>query len=173
MTSVIGLEERVLQGICDEAETRGLGVACISNHLFPKGYVVSATVEALKFIQQRAATSGAVDVKDLHVSGGFHSSLMSSAVPKLEAALEEVDFSMPSIPVHSNVTGLPYKSVSEIKQLLAKQVTHPVLWQNTMSNMIANSGPEGFVEVGPRRQLRLILKWIDKNAFRACENIEA
>ena len=173
MATVVGLEERVLQDICNEAERQGLKIACISNYLFPKGYVVSATVEGLKFVKQRAMASGAADVKDLHVSGAFHSSLMSSAVPKLVAALEEIDVCMPSIQVYSNLTGLPYRNVSEIKQLLADQLTCPILWQHTVTNMIADSGPEGFFEVGPGRQLRLTLKRIDRNAFRDCKNIEA
>ena len=173
MATVLGLEESLLQDICNEAVMQGLKVACISNQLFLKGYVVSATVEALQFIKQRAKESGAVDIKDLHVSGGFHSSLMSSALPRLVTALEEVDLSMPSVRVYSNVTGLPYKNVSEIKELLAAQLTRPILWQDTIMNMIADGGPEGFFEVGPGRQLRLTLKQIDRTAFRTCKNVEA
>ena len=195
MLTLVGLEEQrvnLLCRMCKEKLPTGAEI-CIANYLFPKGYVVSGTGEALKLIRELA--SGLEDVrctiKDVHVSGAFHSSLMTSAVVKLWKGLEKADISVPRIPVYSNVTGLPYSGVEEIRHRLAEQVIKPVLWEATMRNMIERArgreeeplGEERegegegegerevrFVEVGPGRQLRSMLKRIDNNAFKKCIN---
>lgn len=185
MLTVVGLEEQTVKCLCLECKDRlprGAEEICIANYLFPKGYVVSGTREALKLM--RELVSGLKDVrctvKEVRVSGAFHSRLLNSAVAKLRKGLEKAEISAPRIPVYSNVTGLPYLGVEEIRQRLAEQVVKPVLWEATIRNMIERGREEGreeddegevkFVEVGPGRQLRSMLKRIDSDAFKKCIN---
>ena len=123
MLTVVGLDHDTLQAIINSSDMEG--EACIANHLFPRGYVISGSVDRVEMIRKKAEELGAT-MKEVKVSGAFHSRLMSSAVEKLDAVLQEIDLSLPSIPVYSNVTGLPYSSVAEIKTGLAQQVTSPV-----------------------------------------------
>ena len=194
MLTMVGLEEQTVNRLCLECKDRlprGAEEICIANYLFPKGYVVSGTREALKMM--RELVSGLKDVrctvKEVRVSGAFHSKLLTSAVAKLRKGLERVEISAPRIPVYSNVTGLPYSGIEEIRQRLAEQIVKPVLWEATIRNMIERGrekeeekegegereGEENgrevqFVEVGPGRQLRSMLKRINSDAFKKCIN---
>jgi acyl transferase domain-containing protein len=58
----------------------------------------------------------------LAVAGAFHTRLMSSAVPKLEAALAATEFRAPKIPVISNVDAQPHSDPEVIKAILSQQV---------------------------------------------------
>ena len=55
-------------------------------------------------------------MKQVPVSGAFHTPLMASAQPILKDTLEAIEVSLPQIPVYSNVTGKPFYSIEEIKK---------------------------------------------------------
>ena len=174
MSSVIGIQETSsLESLCKEAKELGLGEVCIANYIFPRGFVVSGYKRAVDYVKQKAQSMFDASVKDVAVSGAFHSPLMSSAVPKLRTALDQIEISQPNIPVYSNVTGLPCRSTAEIKTQLAEQVVKPVLWEACIRNMIRDScGMPVFVELGPGKQLKAMLKRIDREAFKRCLNFE-
>ena len=173
MMTVIGLNYQTLDHCCQKTNADIKEPISITNYLFPSGYVVSGTKCALDYLKIRALQAGAASVKDVQVSGGFHSPLMSSAVPKLENAVQRMNVTMPCVPVYSNVTGQPYSSIREIKELLVQQVVCPVLWEQTIQNMIVTFGEKDFVEIGPGKQLKTMLKRINKIAYKDCMNIEA
>lgn len=170
MLSVVGMQENALQQLCREVEKEGHRTVCIANYIFPKGFVLSGPTSSLQFIQRKLETISNVRVKGLAVSGAFHSPLMSTAVQLLEDALSKVEVAMPRIPVYSNVTGQHHTSPDEIRRNLCAQVTHPVLWNLTIDNALKNELDTRFVEVGPGRQLRTILKQISHTAY--CESFD-
>jgi [acyl-carrier-protein] S-malonyltransferase len=102
---------------------------------------------------------GAKMVKELPVSGAFHSPLMESAKSGLQAALETTDIRDASIPVYANVTAKPVQRADEIRQLLNEQLTSPVRWEETVRNMAAD-GASTFVELGPGKVLQGLVKRI-------------
>lgn len=57
------------------------------------------------------------------VAGAFHTRLMGSAVPKLEAALAATEFKVPRIPVISNVDAEPHSDPAVLKSILSRQVS--------------------------------------------------
>ena len=87
----------------------------------------------------------------LNVSGAFHSPLMKEASKRLQAALDIEIISEPSLPVYSNLTGLPYVS-SDARSILAAQASNRVLWVDTILNM-AKNGVDTFLELGPGKVL--------------------
>lgn len=176
MLTLVGLEEATVQHLCLQCREALPGSElCIANYLFPKGYVVSGSKEAVTLMRERASGLEAT-IKEVPVSGAFHSTLMTSAVSRLQKGLASADITLPRLPVYSNVTGLPYSNSADIRVHLAEQITRPVLWEGTVQNMIEREGGESelsFVEVGPGRQLRAMLKRINKDSFRKCINFEA
>ena len=174
MSTIIGVQEASsLESLCKQAEEKGLGTVCIANYIFPKGFVVSGHRQAVDYVRQEAESSLGASVRDVAVSGAFHSPLMASAVPKLRATLDQVEISQPNIRVYSNVTGLPTTSTAEIRTQLAEQVTKPVLWETSIRNMIRDScGKSVFVELGPGKQLKAMLKRINRDSFKTCLNVE-
>lgn len=169
MLTVTGLKEEAITAILDAVKHSHPDCElCIGNHLFPVGFVVSGNAEQVKEVGRQAEMSGAV-VKQVRVSGAFHSKLMEPAVAELEAVLKAVDIQEPVVPVYSNVTGLPYKSVNEIRSGLALQVTRPVLWSAIISHVVMTDVK--FLEIGPGNQLRGILKRIDRTAYRMSDSL--
>lgn len=172
MYTLIGLEENIITGLLSDAKQVYPNTElCIANYLFPKGYVVSGSRDAILLVNEKASAMGCV-TKKVAVAGAFHSPLMKPALPSLQAALEVADISMPTVPVYSNVTGQPYMSIEEIRANLVTQVIKPVLWESTIRNMLETNDKLKFVEIGSGTSLKAILKRIDKKAFKSCQSVE-
>ena len=172
MLTVIGLEEKALKECCIKASSQTKEPVSIAGHLFKLGYTVGGTMEGLKALKSCAVKSGAMSIRDIEVSGAFHSPLMRNAVEKVAETLDSIDISLPSVPVYSNLSGEQYGNVEEIRQSLTWHLIEPVFWHKTVNEMIAVSGEEGFIEVGPGRQLKGILRKINKTAFSNCTNVD-
>ena len=72
----------------------------------------------------------------LAVAGAFHTDFMAPAVAALSAALADTDVQAPRIPVVSNVDAAAHADPAVIKDLLAKQVTSPVLFEDSVANLL-------------------------------------
>ncbi len=171
MATITGLDGETVNDICREAGNKTGGIATIGNYIFPKGHVVSGDTQTLEVVCNTIGHYDSVSYKPVSVSGAFHCSLMSSAIPELKEFLETIEFEIPKFPIYSNVTGLPHLN-NQVKELLTQQIVHPVLWEQCMNNMIGNYGNREFYEIGPGRQLKMMLRRIDKTAFRYTRNIE-
>jgi [acyl-carrier-protein] S-malonyltransferase len=99
----------------------------------------------------------------LNVAGAYHSRLMASAQPRLEAALATVTIGMPGVPVISNVTAAPHTTAGDIRRLLVAQVASPVRWEASMRRLLSE-GFRRFVELGPGTVLAGFMKRIDPAA---------
>jgi len=133
-----------------------------ANFNSPGQLVISGSIEGVRKAMELCKAGGAKIVKELVVSGAFHSPLMQSAKDKLGVALETAHFYDARKPVYANVTAKPVTSPSDIKDLLFRQVTAPVKWGETIINMI-NDGYDEFVEVGPGKVLQGLVKRINPN----------
>lgn len=98
----------------------------------------------------------------LEVSGPFHSSLMKPAADQLSEVLADVPMQDAAIPVVANVTAQPTNAADEIRDLLVRQVTAPVLWEDSIAWMIAD-GVDTFVEIGAGSVLSGLIKKIDRS----------
>lgn len=153
MASVLGMSLDEVTALCDEH--RGEGEILQPANLLCEGNVaVSGHTAAL----ERMSSSGAKIVR-LSVAGAFHTPLMQPAVESLKAALAEMPIRDTTIPVYSNVDARPHQSADEIRDLLSRQVTQPVLWERSIEQML-DDGVEGFLEAGTGKVLRGIMKRI-------------
>lgn len=160
MASVLGLDLEQVESLCDQV--RGdAGVLRAANLLCPGNIAVSGHLSALDRLGPAALEAGAMKVVRLAVAGAFHTSLMEPAVEALTQALADMPMTETRLPVYSNVDASPHQSADEIRQLLSKQVTQPVLWEASVRRMIQD-GVEGFLEVGTGRVLRGTLKRIER-----------
>ncbi len=158
MAAIIGLDRDTLENICAEASAEGI-VQC-ANFNSPGQIVISGSVAGVLKAMELAKAAKARLISQLTVSGAFHSPLMQSAKDQLKLKLDSVNFYDAKFPVYANVTGKPEKEKEEIKQNLFLQVTAPVMWEDTIRNMIAD-GFDEFVEVGPGRVLQGLVKRIN------------
>lgn len=158
MAAVVGLQPEVVESLCKEASAVGI-VQC-ANFNSPGQIVISGSVDGVKRAMELCKSNGAKLVKELVVSGAFHSPLMEPAKERLQKALDETNFYNARFPVYTNVTAKPVNDKDEIKKLLFEQLTSPVRWEETIRNMI-NDGIEEFYEIGPGKVLQGLVKRIN------------
>ena len=160
MVAVLGMEREAVAALCDAC--RADGVLQIANVLCPGNIVVSGDRAACDRVEAAAADAGAMKCVRLEVAGAFHTPLMQPAVERLTAALATAAFSVPRIPVVSNVDARPHTDPDEIRGLLARQVVGVVEWQASVA-YILSTGVSSAWEVGPGRVLRGLIKRINRS----------
>jgi len=158
MAAVVGLEREIVEETCREASRAGV-VQC-ANFNSPGQIVISGSVPGVKKGMELAKHRGAKLVRELPVSGAFHSPLMESARAGLESALESTQIMDVSTPVYANVTAGPEDIAGKIRTLLGAQLTSAVLWDSTVRNMV-EAGIRRFIEVGPGKVLQGLVRRID------------
>ena len=160
MASVLGLDLQQVDSVCHSAR-QGDEVLQPANLLCPGNIAISGHLSAIDRVEPLAKEAGAMKVVPLSVAGAFHTSLMQSAVNRLEKAIASIEMKDTRIPVYSNVDAKPHSAAAEIKSLLGRQVVNPVLWESSLSGMMSD-GVEGFIEAGTGRVLRGTLKRINR-----------
>ncbi|TWT94967.1 ACP S-malonyltransferase [Neorhodopirellula pilleata] len=162
MASVLGLDLDQLNEVCEKSREEG-EILQPANLLCPGNVAVSGHTTAINRLEPHATAAGAMKVIPLSVAGAFHTPLMQDAVAALTQALADVEITPTRIPVYSNVDAKPHQDPNEIRELLAKQVVNPVLWEASVRQMIQD-GIDGFLEAGTGRVLRGTIKRIDRKA---------
>jgi [acyl-carrier-protein] S-malonyltransferase len=155
MAAIVGLDAAIVDEVTSKASESG--IVQPANFNSPGQIVISGSVEGVRKAMEIAKERGAKLVKELVVSGAFHSPLMQSAKDGLKEALERTDIRDAKIPVYANVTAKPVQKADEIRRLLFEQVTSPVRWEESVMNMSAG-GAVKFVEVGPGKVLQGLVK---------------
>lgn len=158
LAAVVGLNPDSVEQFCAEASSEGI-VQC-ANFNSPGQIVISGSVTGVRKAMELCKKGGAKLVKELVVSGAFHSPLMHSAQDSLKDSLNSTNIYNSRFPVYANVTAKPVTKSDEIKELLYQQVTSPVRWEETIINMI-NDGIEEFYEIGPGKVLQGLVKRIN------------
>lgn len=160
MAAVVGLSSAALEEICDEASSDGV-VQC-ANFNSPGQIVISGSVDGVHKAMELSKSKGAKLVKELIVSGAFHSPLMESAKDALKIKLDLTPLYDVKIPVYANVTAKPVFKSDDIKDLLNQQLDKPVRWEETINNMISD-GADEFYEIGPGKVLQGLVKRINSD----------
>ena len=153
MAAVIGLE-------ADKIEEAIAGTnAEIANYNCPGQIVITGPKLAVEQAAVKLKEAGARRVLPLAVSGPFHSSLLQNAGKELEQELSKVEFSSLKIPYVTNVTAQYVTDSSKTKDLLAKQISSSVRWQQSVEKMLEED-VDTFVEIGPGKTLTGFMKKI-------------
>jgi len=161
MMAVLGLDaDKVVEGCRMAAES---GIVEAANFNSPGQVVVAGEVNALKKAQETLKSLGAKRCMMLPVSAPFHSSMMIPAGEKLAVELAKVEIKDPEVPVLANINADYYNSAEQVQDGLIRQVSNPVLWEQSMRRFIAD-GYDLFVEIGPGNVLTGLLKKIDKQS---------
>lgn len=152
MAAVLKLPDGKVEELCSRC-----GRVYPVNYNCPGQVAVAGEETDLKRLCEAAIEAGGKAVP-LAVSGAFHSPFMSPAVSELERELKSLPVAPPAIPVYSDYTAEPYPSGrEEIRNNIAMQVNHPVLWRKILESMYAR-GFDTFVEVGPGKVLSGLVK---------------
>lgn len=168
MTAVLGMDADRIREICDNTE----GIVTIANYNCPGQIVITGEEEAVGKAAQALSEAGAKRCIPLKVSGPFHSVLLEEAGRKLGRELEKVTIQKPQIPYVCNVDASYVTEADRIKELLEKQVSSSVCWQQSVERMIAD-GVDTFIEMGPGKTLTGFMRKINRDVkVMNIENIE-
>ena len=156
MAAVLGLDDKDVDRICADYND-----VVPANYNCPGQIVISGSkieiLEACDSLKENGAK--AIPLK---VGGGFHSKYMQSAKIELESAVNNSKIRIPSAPIYQNFNAKPSSIPEEIKSNLINQLTSPVLWTQSVNNMISNN-ISTFIECGPGRVLQGLVKKINNN----------
>lgn len=158
MAAILGLEDHIVEETCKEIN----GIVVPANYNCPGQLVISGEIAPVNEACDRLKEKGAKRALVLPVSGAFHSPLMQPAEEQLAKAIDKVDFNEPICPIYQNFTSRGTTNPEVIKQNLINQLTGPVLWTQTIQNMIED-GIDEFIEIGPGRTLQGLIKKINRN----------
>ena len=154
MAAVLGLDDKDVDRICADYND-----VVPANYNCPGQIVISGSkieiLEACDSLKENGAK--AIPLK---VGGGFHSKYMESAKIELESAVNNSKIRIPSAPIYQNFNAKPSSIPEEIKSNLINQLTSPVLWTQSVNNMISNN-ISTFIECGPGRVLQGLVKKIN------------
>lgn len=157
MAAVLALDNETIENVTKDIE----GV-WIANYNCPGQTVISGKKEAVALACEKLKEAGAKRTLPLNVSGPFHSGMLAEAGEKLGKVLEGVSLNTPSIPYVANVTADYVTDASKVRDLLTRQVSSSVRWQQSVEAMIAD-GTDTFVEIGPGKTLSGFMKKISRD----------
>ena len=155
MAAILGLDDKIVEDICASIDE----VVVAANYNCPGQLVISGSMKGIEIACEKLKAAGAKRALPLQVGGAFHSPLMEPAREELAAAIAATNFSEPICPVYQNVNGMPSQDVMEIRKNLISQLTAPVLWTQSVQNMVKD-GATSFVECGPGKVLQGLVKKI-------------
>ena len=165
MAALIGADYDMAKRIADDCN------CFVGNSNSPAQIVLSGSVESIEKACEFAKEQGVKRAVVLPVSGAFHSPLMQPAADKMVDVITNTKFAMTNINVISNLTAGEYTNTDEIKDLLIKQITNTVKWQESVRYM-HEKGANKFIEVGFGNILSgLIKKTLDDVNIETAEDL--
>ena len=158
MAALIGGEIDQIEALAQAADVD------IANLNAPGQIVLSGSAEGIQTAIDRAKEFGIRRAIPLNVAGAYHSRLMKSAQDKLSAELSSLHLSTPSIPVVCNFAATTVSEPTDIRSMLANQVTGSVRWTQSIQTLIS-MGHREFLELGPGKVLAALVAKIDKDTI--------
>ena len=157
MAAILALDAAAIEEVTGAME----GV-WIANYNCPGQIVISGEKAAVEEACEKLKAAGAKRAVMLNVSGPFHSGMLTAAGEKLGQVLSQVELHEPQIPYVANVTAQYVKSAGEVKELLTRQVSSSVRWQQSVEAMIGD-GVDTFIEIGPGKTLAGFMRKISRD----------
>ena len=157
MAAIMELSQDKVVGICELCGVEVANINC------PEQIIITGPVAPIEQAIALSEDAGAKKCIKLNVSGPWHSRCMQLAREKFEPVVRRCTFREPRVPVINNVDALPLGSAAQAAEKLIDQVCSPVLWQQSIERLMAD-GHAAFVEVGPKKVLRGLMRRINRNA---------
>jgi [acyl-carrier-protein] S-malonyltransferase len=130
--------------------------AHVANDNAPGQVVVSGSIEALaRFRHAMAGVRGKLVA--LEVGAAYHSPLLDAAVPAFRSVLDAAPFRDARVPVVANVDARPHVRADAWPHLLARQLTAPVRWRETVLTL-EELGVQEVIELAATPVLSALVK---------------
>jgi len=157
MAAIMDLEEDKIKEICQLCDVEVANINC------PDQIIITGSGETVDRAMDLSTEAGAKKCVKLNVSGPWHSRCMRLARENFDPVVRACKFLNPQIPIINNVDAKPLQNGAEAAQKLIDQLCGAVLWKQSIEWML-QAGHSHFVEVGPKKVLRGLMRRIDRNA---------
>jgi [acyl-carrier-protein] S-malonyltransferase len=156
MAAIMDIQEDRLQQICTLCDVEVANINC------PEQIIITGREEPVAKAMAMSEEAGAKKCVKLNVSGPWHSKCMVLAQDQFEPYIHQCSFKDPVITVVNNVDAQPLKNGAEAAEKLVRQICGSVLWSQSMERLVME-GHGHFVEVGPKKVLRGLMRRINRN----------
>lgn len=155
MSTILGLEREAIEGACAEAAQGEIVVVATYNDA--SHCVISGHSAAVERAAAACLERGAMRVVPLPVSAPFHSPLMAPAAARLAEALQDVAWAPRDFAVRSTIVDAWLQPSDDLSDLLVRQMTAPVLWQQAVAALAAD-GATRALALGPASAMPGLVK---------------
>lgn len=160
MFAIVGMDDEKLNETVNrlnQNDEKLEKIVVAANFNSPGQIVISGSRDYLREIVGEFKSNGAKIVKELVVSGAFHSPLMQPVKIELDKLIESTQFNDANVSIYMNVSAKATTKSNEIRELLKEQVISSVYWTQILQNM-KNDGISEFTELGPNSVLQGLVK---------------
>ena len=169
MSAVLGLDPDEIDKILLDKKKNFLEAV---NFNSPSQTVIVGNADEIESIKAALIENGAKKIIDLSVSVPSHSSMMNMASTKLKLALDDINFKSQNFSVINNFDAKVSITESEVKDKLAKQISNPVQWVDSMKRLKKYS-IKTHIEFGPGKVLSSLAKQNRvEGEFNSVDNLE-
>lgn len=160
MAAILGLDDDEVTTLCQQ-NAAGEVLQAV-NYNAPGQVVVAGSAAAVGRLVDNAKAAGAKRALLLPVSVPSHCALMQPASDRMAERLKQVSISQAQTPVIHNVNVQTASDDDELRQLLARQISEPVRWVETINSM-NQKGVSQLIECGPGKVLCGLSKRINRD----------
>ena len=162
MAAILGMASEAVIAVCAKAAEETGAVVSAANLNSPEQTVISGAVAGVEKAAALAKEAGAKKVVMLAVSAPFHCALMQPAQDRLAEDLRQLSFSVPSVPVVTNIDAALVSEPEQLRDALIRQVTGSVRWVESI-RLLVEEKPTHFIEVGPGKVLSGLMRQIERS----------
>ena len=152
MAAIVGLDSDVIEGVIKDIDG-----CTMANYNCPGQIVITGKKEAVEKAMPLLSEAGARKVVPLKVSGPFHSPMLKPAGDNLRKYLDDTGLAEVDVPYVANCNAEIVTDTSSVRDLLQKQVSSPVLWEQSMRTM-KDFGVDLIIEIGPGKTIAGFVK---------------
>ena len=182
MLSVVGLADDALRTCVEDAKRHLVetddgsdadNLVCeVANYLFPQGRVVSGDRVALEEVTKRAVAAGALKVRARHrLSERFTPRGWPPRATRSWRRSRTSPFPRRRFPCIPTSRARSCQTRLRFRKLLAEQLVSPVLWEQTVVNLLAE-GKDAMYELGPNSQIKSMVKRVSNDAWKKFKNVD-
>jgi [acyl-carrier-protein] S-malonyltransferase len=167
MAAIMGMSGSEVEALCQEAAQGE--VLAPANYNSPGQVAIAGHRTAVNRVVAMVSQQAGKKAVLLPVSAPFHCALLKSAAERMKEELDKAEVGDLHIPVLSNASADFYPGTDKIRELLVRQIDHPVRWEECMGKLI-QKGVNLVLEVGPGKVLTGLMRRISKDLKTA--NVE-
>ena len=157
MAVIFGLSSEKVEKICQKVGHVGLAILNTRRQI-----IISGLTPSVRKVMEISLQEDALDAYTIPVATAYHSGFMKQSSIRLSEEINLEFINDPLIPLISYLSLKTVPTKGALKDIIARQLSHPVLWVDLIKRLRDNEN-DLFIEVGPGNVISRTVRWIDRN----------